>query len=84
MLDLQDGKSHVGPKTFTTKPSAHQDPGKRISDPTRDRARRACECWRVSRGGMDQQLPVVGSGVLAAAVLGGWDVFISTLEEDHH
>ena len=33
---------------------------------------------------MDQQLPVVGSGVLAAAVLGGWDVFISTLEEDHH
>ena len=43
----------------------------RSSDPTRDGARPACECFRVCCGGTGQQRPAVGTGALAAAVLGG-------------
>ena len=37
-----------------TKPCVHQDPGKRRSDPTRDRPRLPCECPGVSGRGMGQ------------------------------
>ena len=53
-----------------TKPCAHQDPGERSGDPTRDRARLACEYLGFSSGGMGHQWPAMGSGTLTE-VLGG-------------
>ena len=41
-----------------TKTCAHQDPGERSSDPTREPA---CECFRVSCGGINQQWPAMGT-----------------------
>ena len=54
-----------------TKPCAHQDPGKRSSDPRRDWARRACECLRVSWGGVCWQWPATGTAALVLAAVGG-------------
>ena len=54
-----------------TKSCAHQDPGERSCDPTRDWARLACACLGVSGGGMGWQQPVTGSGTLTTTVLGG-------------
>ena len=51
-----------------TKPCAHQDPGERSSDPTRDCPRLAHEYPEVSGGGVGQQWPATGSGALSAAV----------------
>ena len=53
-----------------TKPDAHQDPGERSSDPTRDWARLACEPLGVSSRGVGQQWAAVGSGALNTTVLG--------------
>ena len=57
----------------TNKPCSHQDPGERSSDPTRNRARLACECPGVSGGGVGQQWPAAGSGALSGAVC-AWDL----------
>ena len=43
-----------------TKSCAHQDPGERSSDPTRDGARVACECPGVSGESMAQQWHAAG------------------------
>ena len=51
-----------------TKPCAHQEPGERSNVPTRDWARLACDCPRVSSGGVGQQWPAVGSGALNTKV----------------
>ena len=48
-----------------TKPCAHQDPGERSSDPTRDWVRLACECPEVPGGRVRWQ-----SGALNTTVLG--------------
>ena len=48
-----------------TKPCAHKEPGERSNTPTRD-----CVCPGVSREGMDQQYPALGSGALNTTVLG--------------
>ena len=45
-----------------TKPSAHQDPGERNSDPTRDWPRFVHEGPGVSGRGVDQQWPAAGLG----------------------
>ena len=58
------------PLEDTTKPWVHQEPGERSSDPTRDWARLACECPGASRRGAGWQWPAMGSGALAATVLG--------------
>ena len=47
---------------------AHQDPGERSSDPTRDWARLAHEYPEVSGGGMGQRWPAAGSGALSACM----------------
>ena len=78
----QDGR--MGATVFKIKSHTHQKclkganktlctpgPRERSSDPTRDGARPACECFRVCCGGTGQQRPAVGTGALAAAVLGG-------------
>ena len=52
-----------------TKYYAHQDPGERSSDPTRDWARLAYGCPRISGGGGGQECPAMGSGALNIAVL---------------
>ena len=54
-----------------TKPCAQQDPGKGEVTPTRNWTRPACECLKVSFGGMGQQWPAAGTEALTAAVLGG-------------
>ena len=51
-----------------TKPCVHQDPGERSHDPTRDWPRIACECPRVSIGGVGRWWPAAGSGALSEAV----------------
>ena len=53
-----------------TKPCAHQDPGVRICDPTRDGARLACECPGACNVDMGWQWPSMGSGALNTTVLG--------------
>ena len=45
-----------------TKPCAHRDPAKGAVTPTRNWARPAFECLRVSCRGMDQQWPTAGTG----------------------
>ena len=50
-----------------TKPYAHQDPGERSGDPTRDWPRLARECWAVSGGGMGRWQSAAGLGALNAA-----------------
>ena len=52
-----------------TKSDVYQDPGEKSSVPTRDRAGLVCECPGVTRGGMDQQWPIVGSGALNTTLL---------------
>ena len=54
-----------------TKPCAHQDPGKRSSDPTRNWTRPAYECLRVFWGGVCWQWPAMGTGALVLAAVGG-------------
>ena len=56
-----------------TKPCAHQDPGERSSDPTRNRPRHAHECQGVSSGGVGWWWPVAGSKALSAA-MPAWDI----------
>ena len=72
-----------------TKPCVHQNPGKGAVTPsppphTRDCARHACSCLRVSFRGMGQQLPAAGTGDLAAAVLVGSECGINPCREDCH
>ena len=47
---------------------AHQDPGERSCDPTRDCPRLARECPGVSGGGVGRRWPAAGSGALSVAV----------------
>ena len=61
-----------------TKPCAQQDQGRGAVTPTGDRARPACECLRVSCGGVGQQRPAAGSGALTAPVGGARHVSISS------
>ena len=56
-----------------TEPCAHQDPGERSSDLTRDRPRLAWECPGVSNGGMGRWWPAAGLGALSVAVH-AWDL----------
>ena len=63
------GKQRLG--RHKKKPCEHQDPGERISDPTRDQAILGCECLGFSGGGLCQQQLAAWSGKLTAAVLGG-------------
>ena len=51
------------------KPCAHQDPGERSNDPTRDWPGCACECPGVSGRDVGGQWPVAGSGALNTTVL---------------
>ena len=51
----------------------HQDTGERSSDPTRERARLACECPGVSGRGMGWRWPATELAVLSAAVH-AWDL----------
>ena len=51
-----------------TKPCAHQDPGERISDPTRDWPRLSCEGPGVSSRGMGGQWQVEGLEALSVAM----------------
>ena len=51
-----------------TRPCAHQDPGEKSSDPTRDWPRLACECPEVSNREVGWWWPAAGSGALSAAV----------------
>ena len=55
------------------KPYAHQDPGERSSDPTRDCPKIGHECPGVSGGGMGRQWTAAGLGALSAAVP-AWDL----------
>ena len=57
-----------------TEPCAHQDPGKRSSDSTRDCLRLAREWTGVSGRGVGQQWPAAGSGALSAAAH-AWDLW---------
>ena len=52
---------------------AHQDPGERSSDPTRDWPRLAHECPEVSSGGMGGWWPAAGLWALSVAVR-AWDL----------
>ena len=52
----------------THKTCAHQDPGERSSDPTRDGPRLAHECSGVSGRGVGWWWPAAESGALSAAV----------------
>ena len=54
-------------------PCVHQDPGERISDPTRDWPRLASEWSGVSSGGMGWQWPAAGLGAQSASVH-AWDL----------
>ena len=67
-----------------TKPYVHQDPEKGALIHTRNWARPACECLSFSYGGVGQQWPATGTGVLAAAVLGGTTCGIRPLGGGHH
>ena len=51
-----------------TKPCEHQEPGEKRSDPTKDWLRLACECPGVFRGGVGQQWPAAGLGVVSVTV----------------
>ena len=50
----------------------------------RDQAKPACECLRVSCGGLGQQGSATGTGAQAAAVLGGKVSAIIPLGGGHH
>ena len=68
-----------------TKSCAHQNPGERSCEPTRDWARLACVCLGVSDGGMGWQQPVTGSGTLTTTVWEAQHAGISPFsEEDDH
>ena len=56
-----------------TEPCAHQDPGERSSNPTRDCPRFAHECSGVSCGAVGQCWPATGFGALTVAVC-AWDL----------
>ena len=56
-----------------TKSCAHQDPGERSSDLTRDWPKLACECPGVSGRAVYKRWPAAGSGALSAAVR-AWDL----------
>ena len=64
--EIDSGRAH-------TEPCAHQDPGERSSDPTRDWPRLARECPGVSSGGVGWQWPAAGLGALSVAAL-AWDL----------
>ena len=51
-----------------TKPCAHQDPGERSSDPTRDWPSLACRCPGVSGRGVGWQWSTTGLGTVSAPV----------------
>ena len=68
----------------TTKPCAHQDPGERSNDSTKDWARLACESPGVAGRGVGQQWPSAGLGTVTAIVWEPQHAGISPFDGGRH